>query len=156
VLVNKSKFGAINKLPWSDDLVMSRWDLFNAGGVWSDGVIRGYRDYAFGGHSNRPETGLTMLTLSSALRFPILERQLYLSIFGDMGNTWSSIDQVDLSDMYAGVGLGVRIVVPMLGLMGFDFAWKLDDPFKTQFENDPGSGADRFEFHFIMGQNRGF
>jgi outer membrane protein insertion porin family len=68
-----------------------------------------------------------------------------------MGNTFPTLADVDPLNMYKGVGFGLRIQVPMLGLMGFDFGWKLDDPYKTQFVNEP---QDRFEFHFIM--NRGF
>ncbi len=149
----KSKFGTIHKLPWADRLVISRWDLFNAGGVYSDGTIRGYPEYTFGGRVN-PERGVTMLTLSAMLQFPILEQQLYFSVFGDMGNTWARLADVDPTDMYKGVGFGLRLQVPMLGLMGFDFAWRLDDINRTPLENDAGTGADRFEFHFLM--NRGF
>jgi outer membrane protein insertion porin family len=149
----KSKFGVVSRLPWSDRLVISRWDLYNAGGVYSDGIIRGYPDYTFGGRDN-PSKGVTMLVLSSMIQFPVLERQLYLSIFGDMGNTWGSVAEVDPTDLNKGVGFGLRLLVPMLGLMGFDFAWRLDDPDRTPLNNNPGTGADRFEFHFLM--NRGF
>lgn len=149
----KSKFGVVNQLPWNDQLVISRWDLFNAGGVYTDGILRGYPEYEFGGRSN-PEEGITMLTLSSMIQFPVLEQQLYLSVFGDMGNTWARVSDVDPTDLYKGLGFGVRLNVPMLGLMGFDFAWRLDDPNRTPLENDAGSGSDRFEFHFLM--NRGF
>jgi outer membrane protein insertion porin family len=49
------------------------------------------------------------------------------------------------------VGFGVRLMIPMLGLLGFDFAWRLDDPDRTAFKNNP---EDRFELHFLL--NRGF
>jgi outer membrane protein insertion porin family len=71
-----------------------------------------------------------------------------------MGNTWASVAEMDPTDLYHGVGFGVRLMIPMLGLMGFDFAWRLDDPDRTPFENDAGTGADRFEFHFLL--NKGF
>ncbi len=146
----RSKFGLVSKLPWSDELVISRWDLYNAGGVYSDGTIRGYPEYTFGGRSD-PSEGITMLVMTAMLQFPVMDRQLYLSIFGDIGNTWSSVSKIDPADMYKGVGFGVRLMIPMLGLLGFDFAWKLDDPDRTDFKNDPG---DRFELHFLL--NRGF
>jgi len=155
VLGTKSKFGLVQPFPGRDKVTISRWDLFNAGGVYTDGTIRGYPDYAFGGRRpGHPESGMTMLVMSTMIQFPILEQQLYLSLFGDMGNTWADITDIDPADMYKGVGAGMRIMIPMLGLMGFDFAWRLDDPNRTQFSNDAGTGADRFEFHFLM--NRGF
>jgi outer membrane protein insertion porin family len=150
----KSKFGVISKLPWSDNLKISRWDLFNAGGVYTDGMLRGYPEYTFGGRSNQPERGISMLALSTMIQFPVLDQQLYLSIFGDMANTWPSVADIDPADMYKGVGFGLRLMVPMLGLMGFDFGWRLDDPDRTPLRNDAGTGSDRFEFHFLM--NRGF
>lgn len=153
VLGTKSKFGIIQPLPGQDgQLTISRWDLFNAGGIYTDGTIRGYPDYSFGGRSRFPASGKNMLTLSALIQFPILEQQLYLSVFGDMGNTWESLAQVDPMDTYKGVGTGVRILVPMLGLMGFDFAWRLDNPYGNPI--DKKQISDRFEFHFLM--NRGF
>jgi outer membrane protein insertion porin family len=148
VLGFRSKFGLIN--PIDDKLVISRWDLFNAGGVYSDGTIRGYPEYTFGGRDH-PSDGISMLVMTTMLQFPLIDRQLYLSLFGDMGNTWSSVSKVDITDMYKGVGFGVRLMIPMLGLLGFDFAWRLDDPYRTPFANDP---KDPFEFHFLL--NRGF
>lgn len=150
VLGFKSKFGLISKLPWQDTLTISRWDLYNAGGVYSDGTIRGYPEYTFGGRDN-PSEGIAMLVMTTMLQFPVMERQLYLSLFADMGNTWSSVSKVDITDMFRGAGFGVRLLIPMLGMLGFDFAWRLDDPDRTAFKNDPG---DRFEFHFLL--NRGF
>jgi len=150
VLGLRTKFGTVNRLPWSDTLVISRWDLYNAGGVYSDGTIRGYPEYTFGGRDD-PVRGQTMMVMTTMIQFPVLERQLYLSVFGDLGNTWASVAQVDPTDTYKGVGFGMRLVIPMLGMLGFDFAWRLDDPRRTAFVNDPD---DRFEFHFLL--NRGF
>jgi outer membrane protein insertion porin family len=151
VLGEHSKFGLINALPGtSNNISISRWDALSAGGVWMiDGQIRGYTDRTFGG-INHPEQGKTMLALSSELRFPILEQTLYLSAFADMGNTWATLEQVSMMDLYPGVGLGVRLLVPMLGLMGFDYGYGLRDP---AHDNRFGvSARAQPEFHFQMGK----
>jgi outer membrane protein insertion porin family len=150
VLGTKTKFGLIYPMFGAPEVVISRWDMFNIGGVYTDGTLRGYTDYTFGGRYH-PTEGMSMLAMTTELRFPILEQQLYLGIFGDIGNTWSSLSDVDYGDLYSGVGVGMRIMVPMLGLMGFDFGWKLDDPNRSHFSNKT---SERFEFHFLM--NRGF
>ncbi|MBD3346034.1 MAG: outer membrane protein assembly factor BamA [Chitinivibrionales bacterium] len=155
VLGSRVKFGLIEPLG-KGPIVISRYDLFTAGGVYGvDAVIRGYDEFSFGGRYERGfmnEDGIAMLSLSSELRFPILEQQLYLAAFADLGNTWSSLDAVDFADMYPGLGLGFRLMVPMLGLIGFDFGWGLSDPDKK------GHFYDRFQphlkTHFIM--NKGF
>ena len=66
--------------------------------------------------------------MNAEIRFPVLEDQFYFSLFGDMGNTWANLADIDMLDMYKGVGAGFRLNIPMLGLLGLDFGWGLDDP----------------------------
>ena len=150
VLGAHTKYGMISAVPWSEgDIHISRWDVLSAGGVWyTDGMIRGYQDLSFGGR-NYPEYGKAMLALSTELRFPVLEQTLYFSIFGDAGNTWSGIENVNPSDLFPGAGFGVRLLVPMLGLMGFDFGYG----FKKPGVSDPFSkDQNKWQFHFQMGK----
>lgn len=145
ILGMKSKFGLISSI--GDRGKIARSDLFAAGGTYYDFQIRGYTEGAFGRWSNH---GLSGLTFSGEIRFPILEQQLYLAAFGDLGNVWDDLAEIDIADMYPGVGFGFRLMLPMIGLLGFDFAWGLKDP------NDPHFGGDPSGFipHFLM--NRGF
>ncbi len=149
VLCTKSKFALISSIDGTGEMQMSRWDALSAGGSWLvDGIIRGYDQYTFG-YVNNPQNGVALLTLSSELRFPILEQTLYLSMFGDAGNTWPGLQQVSLTDLYPGVGLGLRVQVPMLGLLGFDFGWGLRDPKSYQHF---GTRINGFKFGFQMGK----
>jgi outer membrane protein insertion porin family len=152
VLSTKTKFGVVAPFPGAKNIAISRTELLDAGGVLSEGMLRGYSDYTFGA-PNHIDNATTMFTLNTSLQFPILEQQLYLSVFADIGNTWGDIASIDPMDTYKGVGAGIRLVVPMLGLMGFDFGWKLDDP-----NLPPGSDSSnlkkRYEIHFLM--NQGF
>jgi outer membrane protein insertion porin family len=148
VLGSKSKFGLT--APLHGPIKISRYDLFKIGGVYGDADLRGYREYWFGGYYNRPELGISMFASTLELRYPVLEQQLYLGVFGDVGNTWPSLANVDLTDLYKGVGFGVRLNIPMMGIMGFDFAWGLDDDEHRSF----GGKRHGFELHFLM--NRGF
>lgn len=150
VLGNRTRLGTITGLG-KDNLNISRYDLFRLGGVYSvDADLRGYPDYAFGGLSGDPQSGLNMFASTFELRYPILEQQLYLGLFADVGNTWSDLSNIDLGDLKKSVGFGLRINVPMLGIMGFDFAWGLDPEEKDLFDQKPNG----FQFHFLM--NRGF
>lgn len=149
VLGAHGKMGAINSLPGSSQVIISRWDLLSAGGVWyTDGVLRGYDDASLGGRYD-PKNGKALLTLSSELRFPVLEQTLYLSMFGDVGNTWAGVENVNLTDLYPGVGFGVRLMIPMLGLLGFDFGYGLRKPVQTEHFGDEANG---WKFHFQMGK----
>jgi outer membrane protein insertion porin family len=149
VLGSKSEIGLLGGAGGNKPRV-SRYDVLTAGGVYYGGQLRGYTEESFGGRYH-PDDGAALLTFSTELRFPILEQQLYLGVFYDMGNTWGSIRDIDVMDMYKGVGAGVRLLFPMIGLLGFDFGWNLDDPKTAHFD---GVVDGKPEFHFLM--NRGF
>ncbi|MBD3314171.1 MAG: outer membrane protein assembly factor BamA, partial [Chitinivibrionales bacterium] len=72
VLSTKTKFGLLGG--FNDTLSLLRTDVFAAGNVLYDGVIRGY-DQDFGGVYD-PGNGVAMFTWTTELRFPILERQM--------------------------------------------------------------------------------
>ena len=97
------------------------------------------------------ENGLTLFATSLELRYPLLDQQLYLGVFADAGNTWSGLSRINFGDLYKSVGFGIRLNVPMLGIMGFDFGYGLDDPDRNKrFDKKPNG----WEVHFLM--NRGF
>jgi len=82
--------------------------------------------------------GKTMMILSAEFRYRIID-QIQMSLHGDAGNTWSSLSATDISDLYRGVGLGIRIEIPMLGVIGLDYTYGFDRP-------EPG-----WEPHFQFG-----
>lgn len=151
VLGSHTNFGLITGL--GQDIKIGRANLFNLGGVLTgDGDLRGYSEYEFGGwYGDDPENGLALFATSLELRYPLLDQQLYLGLFADAGNTWSGLSKINLGDLYKSVGFGIRLNVPMLGIMGFDFGYGLDDPNpRNRFEKKPNG----WEVHFLM--NRGF
>jgi len=149
VFGSEVKLGAIT--PIFGDLKISRDDLFTGGGAYGDAVIRGYSDWSLGGYRRWSEgDGISMFAVNMSLRYPIIDQQIYLGLFADMGNTWSAISKIDLGDLYRGVGGGLRINLPMIGVMGVDVGYGLDPIDKSGLKNAP-SGV---RWHIIM--NRGF
>jgi len=142
----KAKFGIIEPLFGNDQIVINRFGMFYAGGIgpYTDVTIRGFPQIY--GYSEIRDVGRDMLNFSALLQVPILEQQLYLALFADMGNTWADLRDIDLNDTYKGAGIGARLNVPMLGLMGFDFGWSLDWPDSYDADHD------RWKFHFVMQQ----
>jgi outer membrane protein insertion porin family len=142
-------FGAITML--GDKIIISSNDLFTGGGAYGDAVIRGYSDWAFGGyrHGNRGD-GISMFAANLSLRYPVIDQQVYVGMFTDMGNTWPAISGIDLGDLYRGIGGGIRINLPMIGLMGVDVGYGLDPIEKKIFDSKPAG----FNWHIIM--NKGF
>jgi outer membrane protein insertion porin family len=137
-LMGRTRLGYITGFTGNDEVPL--YDRFYAGGTGADG-IRGYGDrtigprqggYAIGGRA------LALFSLEYKLR---LSPQLSFLAFADAGNTWEDIDQFSLSDLKRGAGVGVRLEIPMLGLLGFDFGYGFDR-----------DGGGRWEPHFQIGR----
>ena len=51
---------------------------------------------------------------------------MYGFLFADAGNVWAGYDFVDPFDLKRSVGIGVRLFMPMLGLIGYDIGYGFD------------------------------
>lgn len=103
------------------------YERFYPGGTGDDGV-RGYDDRSLGPKDlatgyNLGGRQLLILTTEYRIKFT---PSAYGLILADAGNTWETRRDIKLHDLYRGAGLGVRIEVPMLGILGFDYAYGLD------------------------------
>ena len=66
---------------------------------------------------------------SMELRYPISLNQsatIYALIFADAGNYWMSIRDYKPYQLAKSVGAGVRVFLPMFGLLGFDYGFGID------------------------------
>lgn len=63
------------------------------------------------------------------LRYPLSTNPnsaIYVHTFVQGGNTWSSFNQFNPFDVKRSAGFGVRVFLPMFGLLGFDYGWGFD------------------------------
>ncbi|MCK5832982.1 outer membrane protein assembly factor BamA [bacterium] len=88
--------------------------------------------------------GRVITQLTMELRVPISRDQFYIALFGDMGNSWRGLDDVDFSQLKRGAGAGVRLVIPMLGVMGIDVGYGFD---KDDLRNEISG----WQWHFQIG-----
>lgn len=102
------------------------YEYFYVGGVGDDG-IRGYPDRGV----NR-QGGRAMLVGNVEVKYSFTP-SVYLLAFADAGNSWMSLSgfrtglRGDLEKLlYKGVGAGIRVEVPMLGILGLDWGYGLD------------------------------
>ena len=71
---------------------------------------------------------------------------VYALGFLEAGNAWDDFDYFNPFSVKRSAGVGVRITIPMMGLMGLDYGWGLDEI--------PGNpDANIGQFHFSIGQN---
>lgn len=81
------------------------------------------------------------------LRYPVLLKEMatvYVLGFAEAGNAWYNLYEFNPFKLYRSVGVGVRMFIPMMGLVGIDFAYGLDAL--------PGSNkVSGFHYHFVLG-----
>jgi outer membrane protein insertion porin family len=101
------------------------YELFRLGGNRKYS-LRGYDFYEVVPKGNPAFIGgRFMQTLSYEVSFPIAT-SVHGLFFLDGGNTWNSFRGADLFDLKKGVGFGIRLELPMLGTVGFDYGYGLD------------------------------
>lgn len=112
--------------------------------------LRGYEDPL--NNSASPEErigGEVMLKYSFEVRLPISPNPtIYALAFAEAGNTWRSLEQTDFSNLRRSVGFGGRVFMPLLGMLGFDYAYGFDNI-------DPVTGVrtGRWKPHFVFGRS---
>jgi len=144
VLMERFAYGFIDSYGEDkDDIPLT--ERFVLGGVGNWG-IRGYLDRSIGPSLDGYVIGgRGALLLNSELRFK-LNDMAYLLLFIDVGNTYSSITEGFKNrflPFYTGTGIGVRLQIPMVGMMGIDLGYGF-----SKTENGYGQ---RWEPHFQIG-----
>ena len=108
----------------------------------------GLRGYDNGSLTPSGYTGYAYDRFTLELRYPLMlqgSTNIYALTFIEGGNAWSSVKDFNPFDMKRSAGVGVRIFLPMVGLLGIDWAYGFDDVFGSKQYG--GS-----QFHFILGQ----
>jgi len=147
VLVAKAKFGVIDsygkdgKIPYSE--------RFTPGGIDPDGIIRGYEDGTIGPEdaSGFKIRGRSVLVYNFEYQFPVVEQQIYGLLLADLGNAYLGgwdVQPIAFKNLYKSLGFGVRLVVPNLGVIGFDMAYGFDYPDPRR--RDHGEWRPHFNF----------
>lgn len=130
----------------------SPFETYYVGGDGMSGYTTGYAEETIGlrGYENgqltpRGYEGYAYDRMSLELRYPFLlgNTTIYGLGFVEAGNAWDETKKFNPFDMKRSAGVGVRIFLPMVGLMGIDWAYGFD----TVFGKKGGS-----QFHFILGQ----
>jgi outer membrane protein insertion porin family len=136
--------------------------LYQMGGALGyKGLMRGYSAGSLGAY----RLGRSYQYFGAELTWPVAPNRFYLlPLFFDAGNVFgevystsqevskdigSPLREWDISSLKRDFGFGFRVIVPMLGIIGFDFAWPLD-PAEIGGYDAPSVGT--MEFNFIISQ----
>jgi outer membrane protein insertion porin family len=134
VLMGRIKAGVVTS---TDEVPL--YKRFYAGGVGDDGV-RGYSDRSLSPEVDGRRVGGSALLINNLELKLKLSPSLSFLAFYDAGNAFESYKDVNLHNLYRGVGVGVRIEIPMMGILGFDMGYGLDREqpgFEPHFQINP-------------------
>ncbi len=99
------------------------------GGTSFDGQIRGYENRRVGpkDFDGLEVGGQSLLIFTLEFTFPLVPQQsIFGLVFADAGNSWLDLGDTDPFDLKRSLGFGLRMYTPMIGLIGFDFAFGFD------------------------------
>lgn len=152
VLYTNFNFSFINSL--ANDKYLPPTETFYMGGnglTYNTISLRGYDDRNIGpkSTSGSPIGGKVAIKYSAELRYALSLDPLpiFILAFADAGNVWGDIKKTDPFDLRRSVGFGTRLLLPAVGLVGFDFGYGFDRLIEDK--QDP-----KWLFHFQFG--RGF
>lgn len=149
VLMTRADFGLLGSY---NKWLKSPFETFYVGG---DGMSGGYtyatetiglRGYENGDLTPWGQEGYAYTRMGVELHFPFMLQPtttIYGLGFVEGGNAWTSVKNFSPFDLKRSAGLGVRIYLPMVGMMGIDWAYGFDKVRGTK------GGS---HFHFILGQ----
>ncbi len=111
-------------------------------------ALRGYDDQSLTASS----TGSPIIAKYTwELRYPVSlnpSATVYGLAFVEAGNTWQSFKAFNPFDVYRSAGVGVRVFLPMFGLLGLDYGYRFDDVPRSPF-------MQKGQIHFSIGFNLG-
>ncbi len=111
----------------------------------------GLRGYANSSLTPRVQNGARMANIydkfTMELRYPIIlkpQSSIYVLLFAEGGNAWYDLNRFNPFEIHRSVGAGVRVFLPMLGMLGFDIAYGFDPVIGN-------ADANKWQPHFLIG-----
>ena len=155
VLMTRAEYGFLG---YYDSYRRSPFERYYVGGDGMTGAsytyattaikVRGYENGSLTPNDlyTRKNAGNIYSRLSMELRYPLLletATTAYVLAFADAGNAWRDFSDFNPFNLKRSVGLGARLILPMIGLIGFDWGYGFD------LSKSMGGGS---HFHFVIGQ----
>lgn len=152
VIMTRLEFGLLGHY---NKYKKSPFETFYVGGDGMTGYSVNYASetIALRGYDNGILTpygseGYAYTRLGAELRYPLMlenSTSIYALTFVEAGNAWQEVSKFNPFSMKRSAGVGVRIFLPMVGMMGIDWAYGFDSVRGSR----QYSGS---QFHFILGQ----
>lgn len=152
VIMTRTEFGILGHFNKNK---RSPFETFYMGGDGMTGYSYNYasetialRGYENGALTPYGSEGYAYIRLGAELRYPLMlenSTSIYALSFVEAGNAWTEVNKFNPFQLKRSAGVGVRIFLPMIGMMGIDWAYGFDKINGSK----QYSGS---QFHFIIGQ----
>ena len=152
VLMTRAEFGLLGHY---NKYKKSPFETFYMGGDGMTGYSTSYasetialRGYENGSLTPYGSEGYAYVRLGAELRYPLMlesSTSIYALGFVEGGNAWTEVNKFNPFSLKRSAGVGVRIFLPMVGMMGIDWAYGFD-------KINGSSQYSGSQFHFILGQ----
>ncbi len=142
VLATTGEIGQLGNVSGSPFIPPQNRFVMGGSGLTSGFVtipLRGYDDASIGSHhatgSTFAQGGNAYMRFAAELRFQIAREPIpiFINLFGEAGDVWEDFSHADPFNLKRSLGIGARLQVPAVGLIGIDEAYGFDNviPFGT-------------------------
>jgi outer membrane protein insertion porin family len=154
ILLGRAMGGHLYRLTGGSRIPYTDYFYMGGSGLSRSTPLRGYEDplssssyYSYGYYTDT-EGGKAMFKTTAELRFPIIPNPtMYGLLFAEAGNTWKDLGHTDPFSLRRSAGIGARIYMPMVGMIGFDYAYGFDNL------NASGERTGKWKPHFVFGRS---
>ncbi len=147
VLYNQAVAGFMDGWTKNSRIPYLEYFFIGGEGLSRSTPLRGYDDPLSGYAIS--EGGKSILKYTTEIRFPIIPNPtMFGLIFAEAGNTWLNVSDTDPFDLRRSVGFGARIFMPMIGIIGFDYAYGFDN-----IDSATGRRYGKWKPHFVFGRS---
>jgi outer membrane protein insertion porin family len=152
VLATRTQFGLLGA--YNKDKGITPFERFYVGGDGLSGFgLDGREIVALRGYKNNSLSAQEGSTIFAKYNFELRYRisanpsaTIFVLGFLEAGDAWSSFKEFSPFNVKKSAGVGLRLFLPMFGLLGIDYGWRFDDV------PNEGQNAGEGEFHFSIGQ----
>ena len=154
VLMTRAQFGYLGY--YNRNLGYSPFEGFIVGGDGMSGYntygsdiigLRGYENNSLTPRKNNGYVGNVYDKFTVELRYPLVlqpQSTIYALLFLEGGNSWSDLKDFNPFQIKRSAGVGVRVLLPIVGMLGIDWGYGFDPV------GDKRRGGSNF--HFVIGQ----
>ena len=152
VLMTRAQFGYLGY--FNKNWGYSPFEGFIVGGDGMSGYntygsevigLRGYENYSLTPYIGNAYAGNVYDKFTVELRYPVIMQPsstIFALIFAEGGNSWTDIKSFNPFQIKRSAGVGLRVFLPVVGLLGIDWGYGFDTE----------AGKDKSHFHFLIGQ----